>query len=221
MSSSRLLQPFFGSSQLIWANVIGLTLISLTVGYRLGGRIADQKPDVQVLGLILLGAGLATAPIPLLARPILAWSASAFTSFSLDILIGSFFGVLLLFSLPIMLLGMVTPFAIRLSIRDVSTAGGTAGSLYALSTIGSIVGTFLPVVILIPRLGTNMTFYVFALILVVLGSLGIRRRAALVAIPAVLVLASLHLGLPSIRGPFCPSCTSVYEPESSCDYSHG
>ncbi len=218
LSSSRLLQPFFGSSQLIWANVIGLTLISLTIGYRVGGRMADQRPNVQVLGLILVGAGLATALIPMLAGPILMWSASLFTSFSVGILVGSFFGVLFLFFLPIMLLGMVTPFAIRMSMRDLSTAGATAGSLYALSTVGSIVGTFLPVVVLIPTLGTYLTFYVFALLLVVLGSFGIRRRIALVAITAVLVLAIQHLGLDPIRDSFCWSCTSRYEQESRYNY---
>ncbi|HEY0603916.1 MAG TPA: fused MFS/spermidine synthase [Herpetosiphonaceae bacterium] len=218
LTASRLLQPFFGSSQLIWANVIGLTLIYLTIGYRLGGRLADRRPDQSVLALILLAAGLSTAPIPLLARPILAWSASAFTTFSVGVFFGSFFGVLILFSIPIILLGMVSPFAIRLSMNDVSTAGSTAGSLYALSTVGSIIGTFLPVLVLIPAIGTNLTFYVFSLALVVMGALGMRRPIALVAIPAVIVLALLQLGLSGIREPFCRGCTSLYETESSYNY---
>ncbi|HEX6291652.1 MAG TPA: fused MFS/spermidine synthase [Herpetosiphonaceae bacterium] len=218
LTASRLLQPFFGSSQLIWANVIGLTLIYLTIGYRLGGRLADRRPDQSVLALILLAAGLSTAPIPLLARPILAWSASAFTTFSVGVFFGSFFGVLILFSIPIILLGMVSPFAIRLSMQDVKTAGSTAGSLYALSTIGSIAGTFLPVLLLIPTIGTNLTFYVFALTLVVLGALGMRRRVALVAIPAVILLAIMQLGLRGIREPFCRGCTSLFETESTYNY---
>lgn len=217
LTASRLLQPFFGSSQLIWANVIGLTLIYLTIGYRLGGRLADRRPDPQVLALILLVAGLATAPIPLIGRPILAAAASAFTSFSVGVFFGSFLGVLLLFSIPTILLGMVSPFAIRLSMNDVQTAGRTAGSLYALSTLGSIAGTFLPVLVLIPTVGTNLTFYTFALALVVLGALGMRRRAALVAIPAVILLAFFQLGLRGIREPFCreAGCTSLYEQERS------
>ncbi|MDP9314118.1 MAG: fused MFS/spermidine synthase [Chloroflexota bacterium] len=220
LTASRLLQPFFGSSQLIWANVIGLTLIYLTIGYRLGGRLADRRPDAQVLALILLAAGLATAPIPLLARPILAAAATAFSSFSIGVFFGSFFGVLLLLSVPIILLGMVSPFAIRLSMNDLETAGSTAGSLYALSTIGSIAGTFLPVLLLIPTLGTNLTFYVFALALVAVGALGMRRRIALVAIPAVILLAVFQLGLRGIREPFCrdSGCESLYEQESSYNY---
>lgn len=220
LTASRLLQPFFGSSQLIWANVIGLTLIYLTVGYRLGGRWADRRPDRQTLALILLLAGLATAPIPLVARPILAWSATAFQTYSIGVFFGSFFGVLLLFAAPIILLGMVSPFAIRLAVRDVETAGNTAGSLYALSTVGSIIGTFLPVLVLVPTVGTNITFYLFALALVTLGALGMRRRVALVAVPAVIALMAFQLGLRGIREPFCASsgCVSLYEEESTYNY---
>ncbi len=220
LTASRLLQPFFGSSQLIWANVIGLTLIYLTIGYRLGGRLADRRPELPMLGRILLAAGLATAPIPLIARPILQWSATAFQTYSIGVFFGSFFGVLLLFSAPIVLLGMVSPFAIRLSMRDVATAGSTAGSLYALSTLGSIIGTFLPVLVLIPTVGTNITFYIFALALVTLGAIGMGRRAMLVAVPAVIALMALQLGVQGIREPFCASsgCVSLYEAESTYNY---
>lgn len=171
LAASRLLQPSFGSSQFIWANVIGLTLLNLTIGYHLGGQLADRRPEPQMLGRILLAAGLLTAPIPLVARPILQWSATAFQTFSFGVFFGSFFGVLLLLSAPIILLGMISPFAIRLSMRDVTSAGSTAGSLYALSTLGSIIGTFLPVLFLIPTVGTSNTFYIFALALVMLGAL--------------------------------------------------
>ena len=220
LTLSRLLQPFFGSSQLIWANVIGLTLIYLTIGYRLGGRLADRRPEPGLLALILLFAGLTTAPIPLLGRPILAWSASAFTTFSVGVFFGSLFGVLILLSAPIILLGMVSPFAIRLSVRDVNTAGSTAGSLYALSTVGSILGTFLPVLVLIPLIGTSLTFYVFALALVLLGALGMRQRVALLAVPAVILLAVFQLGFRGIREPFCrdSGCVSLYEEESTYNY---
>ena len=218
LSASRLLAPFFGTSQLIWANVIGLTLIYLTIGYRLGGRLADRRPEERLLGLILLCAGLSTAIIPLVARPILQWSALAFSNFSVGVFVGSFFGVLLLFLVPLVLLGMVSPFAIRLSLRNVESAGSTAGSLYALSTVGSIIGTFLPVLILIPAFGTSRTFYIFSLLLVITGAIGMRRAAAVLAVPAVLLLAYLQLGFSGIRAPFCAGCTSLHEEESSYNY---
>lgn len=218
LTASRLLAPFFGTSQLIWANVIGLTLIYLAIGYRWGGRLADRRPDERLLGLILVGAGLSTAIIPLIARPILQWSASAFSSFSVSVFFGSLFGVLILFSVPIILVGMISPFAIRLSVRDVETAGRTAGSLYALSTVGSLIGTFLPVLVLIPTIGTARTFYFFALLLVIVGALGMRRRAAFLAIPAVLLLAAFQLGIRGIREPFCMGCVSLFETESAYNY---
>jgi predicted membrane-bound spermidine synthase len=218
LTMSRLLQPFFGASQLIWANIIGLTLLYLTIGYHLGGRLADRRPESPLLGRLLLLAGLTTAPIPLLARPLLQWSAGAFTSYSAGVFFGSFFGVLLLVSAPMILLGMVAPFAIRLSLRDLATAGSTAGTLYAVSTVGSILGTFLPVLVLVPLVGTSLTFYAFALALVTLGALGTQRRAALVAVPAVIALALLQLGVQGIRAPFCRGCESLYERESSYNY---
>lgn len=211
LTASRLLQPFFGSSQLIWANVIGLTLIYLTIGYQLGGRLADRRPEQNVLGLILLLSGLATAPIPLIARPILQASSMAFSSYSVGVFFGSLLGVLLLFTVPIILVGMVSPFAIRLSVQDVNTAGRTAGSLYALSTLGSIIGTFLPVLVLIPQFGTNWTLYIFSLALVIVGALGMRRRVALIAIPAVLALAAFQLGMPGTREPLFEGGRSLYQ----------
>ncbi len=218
LSASRLLQPFFGSSQLIWANVIGLTLIYLTVGYSVGGRLADRYPSARVLAAILVAAGVSTAFIPLLSRPILAWSVQAFTTFSAGTFLGSLFGVLLLFALPIILLGMVSPFAIRLSLHDVRSAGNTAGSLYALSTLGSIIGTFLPVLFLIPTFGTHATFLVFALVLALLGAWGLRGAVAYVAVPAVILLAVFQFGLGTIREPFCGRCEALFERESSYNY---
>lgn len=218
LSASRLLQPFFGSSQLIWANVIGLTLIYLTVGYSVGGRVADRYPHPRVLATLLLVAGACTALIPPVSRPILAWSLQAFTTFSAGTFFGSLFAVLLLFAAPIILLGMVSPFAIRLSMLHVHTAGQTAGSLYALGTLGSIIGTFLPVLLLIPTLGTNATFLVFAGVLVLLGAWGLRGAVAYVAVPATILVAVLQVGLHTIRQPFCAGCEAVYERESSYNY---
>lgn len=218
LSASRLLSPFFGGSQIIWANVIGLTLIFLTIGYSVGGRLADRRPEPHLLYTIMLAAGLFTAIIPLAARPILAWSTQAFNSLSAGVFFGSLLGVLVLFSAPLILLGMISPFAIRLSMRDVVNAGRTAGNLASLSTLGSIIGTFLPVLLLIPLIGTSWTFYCFALGLVLTGALGLRRRAAWLAVPAVIALAVVQLGFRGIREPFDSRYTSLYETESAYNY---
>lgn len=175
LAASRLLAPFFGTSLFIWANIIGLTLIYLSVGYAIGGRIADRYPSAFVLYSITTVAALSAGVIPLISRPILALSLEAFAAVSIGAFYSSLVGTLILFAIPITLLGCVSPFAIRLAVRTVSGAGNTAGSLYALSTAGSIVGTFLPTFLLIPRIGTMRTFYTFSVILLVASLIGLLR----------------------------------------------
>ena len=119
-------------------------LASLSVGYWLGGKIADRSPSPRVLGRIVVLAAVLVAIIPFAAGPFLDLSVRGLDQVSAGAAIGSFFAVLALFAPPVMLLGMVTPFAIRLAIDDVRDAGSVAGRLYALSTAGSLLGTFLP-----------------------------------------------------------------------------
>ena len=224
MTASRLLAPYFGTSQLIWANVIGLTLLYLTAGYALGGRIADRYPQLGLLCTIIALAGVFSAVIPLLANPILRWSLSAFATYSIGVFVGSLLGVLALFSIPITLLGMVSPFAIRLVIRDPKVAGKAAGNLSALSTLGSILGTFLPALLLIPLVGTSMTLYLFSagLLLIALPGLWLeRRRKALVA-AAVALVGIIALALFPPTGPIkvadCSGCDLILEDDSAYNY---
>lgn len=218
LTAARLLQPFFGSSNLIWANVIGLTLIYLALGAYLGGRVADRRPERCLPARLLLWAGLTLMPVPLVARPLLRWSVAAFDTYALGVFVGSLFGVLALFSAPLILLGMVTPVALRLCLRDVRAAGSTAGTLSALATLGSIMGTFLPVLVLIPLLGTRLTLALVAVALVVLGAVGVRQRRAWLAVALALALmAIIRLGL-AIRPPYCQGCEALYETESRYNY---
>ncbi|HEX2291923.1 MAG TPA: fused MFS/spermidine synthase, partial [Gaiellaceae bacterium] len=157
IAASRLLAPYFGNSTIVWANVIGLTLASLSVGYWLGGRVADRHPTGRALGLVVVAASCLIALATLAARPILDLSVEGLDRVSAGAAIGSFFGVLILFVPPVTLLGMVAPFAIRLAIVGVETAGTVAGRLYAISTIGSLLGTFLAALVTIPVIGTQRT----------------------------------------------------------------
>ncbi len=181
LAASRLLAPYFGTSLFIWANLIGLILLYLTAGYWLGGRLADRHPSREALYHVTALAAVFTGVIPLLARPILYLSSVGFATYSLGIFWGSLVGVIALFAVPITLMGCVSPWAIRLAVQDVRGAGRAAGTLYALSTLGSIVGAYLPVLLLIPTIGTNRTFVVFsvALLLVSLVGLAQERRKAL------------------------------------------
>jgi spermidine synthase len=193
IAASRLLAPYFGSSTVVWANLIGLVLAALAVGYWLGGRLADRRPDPRLLGLIVLGAAVYVALIPFVTGPILDAGARALDRVEAGAVAGSFFGTLFIFVPPVLLLGMVSPFAIRLAIEDVASAGQVAGRLYALSTAGSLLGTFLPALVTIPLVGTQRTFLGSAAVLALSASVLLGRRYLLVAL-AVLALAAIPPG---------------------------
>jgi predicted membrane-bound spermidine synthase len=219
MAAARLLDPYFGNSLIIWANLIGLVLIYLTLGYYLGGRLADRRPDESLLYQLTALAGFAIGMIPNASRPILSWSVQGFAHFDAGILLGSLLGVILLFSLPVTLLGCVSPFAIRLATQDVRSSGSVAGSVYALSTVGSIVGTFAPVLLLIPTVGTRATFFLFSLTLLVVSLVGLglsRPRLAALYLPLLLLVVLLALlGSPSA---IKADEGLVYETESAYNY---
>ncbi len=149
----------------MWANLIGIVLAALSVGYWLGGRIADRRPEPTLLGHIVLASAVFVAAIPFVASPFLDVTVDGLDETSAGAVVGSFLAVLLLCAPPVVLLGMVSPFAIRLAVSSIATAGQVAGRLYALSTAGSLLGTFLPALVLIPAIGTQRTFLVVSAIL--------------------------------------------------------
>ena len=199
--ASRLLAPYYGSSTVVWANIIGLILASLSIGYWLGGRLADRHPSPRRLAALVLAAAVWVAAIPFVARPFLDLSVEGIASLSTGAVVGSFIASLALFAPPVVLLGTVTPFAIRLAATGVDDAGRVAGRVFALSTAGSLLGTFVPALITIPLIGTQRTLLLAALVLALAAAplLGGRRRllgfaaaafcAALLALPAGVVKA--------------------------------
>ena len=222
LTASRLLGPYFGTSTFIWANVIGLTLAYLSIGYYFGGKVADRWPSATLLYSITAVAGFFAGLIPILSRPILETSLAAFDNVAVGAFYGSLVGVILLFAVPVTLLGFVSPFAIRLRIDAVSDAGNTAGSLYALSTIGSIIGSFLPVLLLIPLVGTYWTFYIFSIALLVTSAIALLvvRRWLIAATSAVLAVAVALLAVfadISVIRP-APYGDLLYEAESEYNY---
>jgi spermidine synthase len=190
ISASRLLAPYFGNSTVVWANVIGLILIYLSVGYWIGGRFADRHASPRTLGRILLVAATAIAVLPLVAHPVLRIALDGFDRIQVGAVVGSFFATLALFSLPVTLLGMVSPFALRLALTRVDNAGAISGRLSSLTTVGAIAGTFLPALVLIPAIGTQRTM-IGAALLVSLGAVPLlerRWRFAPVVIAALLLI---------------------------------
>jgi predicted membrane-bound spermidine synthase len=211
IAAARLVAPYFGSSTAVWANVIGLILLFLALGYFLGGRLADRHPQPALLALLVAVAAACVAATPFLARPILRSSLDAFDSVSIVTVVGSFFGVLALFAVPVTLLGAVSPFAIRLRLVDVAEAGTVAGRLYALSTAGSIFGTFASALVGIPFLGTQRTLELTAIALAATAPLLLGRRW--LAVPAA---AALLLIIPA--GAVKAGTNVIYETESPYQY---
>jgi predicted membrane-bound spermidine synthase len=193
LTASRLIAPYFGNSTFIWATIIGLTLTFLAIGYTLGGRIADRRPSARLLYGITAAAAIVIGLIPTAAQPILGASLTAFARYDVGAFYGALIGVLLLLAIPVTMLGFVSPFAIRLRLANVASAGMTAGNTYTLSTVGSIAGSFVPVLVLIPLLGTNQTFTTISLVLLIPSVIGLILLRAL--LPAV-ILAALFAVVP-------------------------
>jgi predicted membrane-bound spermidine synthase len=195
IAAVRLLAPYFGASTIVWANTIGIVLVALSVGYWLGGRLADRHPHMRGLCMVALIAALLLAAVPFVADPLLGVAVDALDEISAGAFVGSLLAVLVLVAIPVLLLGTVSPWAIRLGVQSVEEAGTVAGRLYALSTAGSLVGTLLSALVLIPLVGTRRTFLIFALAIAVVAVLGLRpvRKWAL-APAAIAVLIALPVG---------------------------
>jgi spermidine synthase len=219
LSASRLLGSIFGTSNIVWANIIGLILIYLTIGYFVGGRLADRSPHYTTFYRVITWAAFSSGLVPLIAHPILRTAATAVQDFDAAVTVGSFVSVLVLFSVPVTLLGFISPFSIRLALADIERAGQTTGQMYAISTLGSIIGTFTPVLLLIPQVGTARTFLIFAGILMAIGLIGLAiqdRRAALKLLWMPVLL--LILAILALRGPLRPPPSGMrllYEKESA------
>ncbi len=214
LSASRLIEPYFGTSNLVWATLIGLILLYLSAGYFLGGHWADRSPRIDVLYRIVAWAAFLIGLVPFAAHPILSLTAAGFADFNAALLAGSFITVLILFSAPITLLGCVSPFAVRLAVDDVSRAGNVSGRVYAVSTVGSFFGAFLPALALIPTVGTRVTFVVLSLTLLSIGLIGLGRRAirfAWMPIAIVGLATFVHPDMKSTLG-------TIFQTESSYNY---
>src|SRR3954470_2351592 len=165
IAAARLIAPAFGASTVVWANTIAIVLVALAGGYWLGGRLADRHPHTHGLALTaLLGAAL-VASIPLLAIPLLDVTEDSLGEFS-----GSLLVQIVLVAPPVLVLGALSPWAIRLRMRSVAGAGDVTGRLYALGTAGGLVGNFVATLVLIPWLGTRWTFLVCALLLALVSA---------------------------------------------------
>jgi len=220
LAASRLIGNVFGTSNIVWASIIGLILIYLTLGYFLGGRWADADPTPAAMYRVLAWGAFTLGLVPYIAGPVLRSAADAFDALQVGILGASFVAVLILFIVPITLLGTISPFAIRLSVDDTSHAGQISGQIYAISTLGSFIGTFLPTLVTIPAIGTTRTFLLFSLTLLFVALAGLGKFASQremfkhLWMPLVLAVIAALWTSQSLKN----SAGQIYETESAYNY---
>ncbi|MCB9758324.1 MAG: fused MFS/spermidine synthase [Alphaproteobacteria bacterium] len=207
MTALRLLAPFFGTSLLVTTILIGSMMSFLSLGYWLGGRYGDRHPTLRALCTVTTAASALVLLIPFAGKPILQLAAAtirpliegqalAEPQVAIATIVGGLLGILALIAMPVTLMGMVSPWAVRLGVDNLDDAGKVAGNLYALSTFGSILGSFLPALLLLPALGVRNTFVVVGLSLLAVSVAGIVGRprgaaAAAVAFPLLLLPESV------------------------------
>ncbi len=192
MLGSRYLNPYFGSGIYTWASLISTVLFALTVGYFIGGWLADRMPSVRVLATTILIGSIYVIVLPSFAQPLLEFVLDRVD----DVKAGSLLAALAILMFPVTFLGMYSPFAIRLLIRSASSSGTVSGTVYGISTIGSILGTLGTTFYLLPYMGSRTLTLLLggagviaALILMVLPMLGRRGAAAALIGALAFVLA--------------------------------
>ena len=199
LGASRLLAPYFSSSQIVWTIIIGTIMIAMALGNLYGGRSADKRPDPDRLYLRILIAAVWIAAIPFLGRyVIIGISGLLVVAVSSGFLIwAGFLACMVIFVFPLFLLGTVTPSLVKYTMDSLDDSGAVVGRLNAFNTVGSIIGTFVPTFVTIPAVGTAVTFLIFSGVLLLLGVLyfiSAKRRALRCVIAAALFIAFAVFG---------------------------
>jgi len=221
LSATRLLAPTFGTSSIIWSIVIGLIMICLSLGNILGGISADKHNSMDRLYALIWIAAIYIALIPLIGKYIVMLSVILFMWILPQNLVvaGSAFSCLAIFSFPLVIMGMVTPYLVKLGVTDMENSGKTAGKIYALSTIGSIIGTFVPTFITIPYLGTNKTFFTFSIILNIISLYYfLKKKTRLIRTSTSILIVIALMAIPFNDSYAFWKSNIVYEGESLYNY---
>lgn len=210
---SRVIGPFFGVSLFVWSSLIAVTMIALAAGYAAGGVLADRRDHPDYLYGIILLAGVLVLAIPFVK----GWTLRA--CMPLGLRLGAFTSSLVLFGPPLLLLGCVSPYIIRIAAREIRSIGRTVGSFYAISTIGSVAGTVLTGFVLILYVGVSQIFFLVGGLLVLLGAayfVFFRRKwpVAAAALLPLLLFALPGRGLTSVTLPSGTVATVVFNKDT-------
>ncbi|MCZ6724926.1 MAG: fused MFS/spermidine synthase [Thaumarchaeota archaeon] len=212
IAGSRILAPFFGNTIFVWGSLIGVVLAALSLGYFLGGRLSDRSPSFFQFSVILLAAGISILVMSV-ASPLIL---EAVFSINLGDRYGPLLATSILLIIPGTLLGMVSPYAVKLSAEKLEKIGGTSGNIYSLSTVGSIFGTFMTVFILIPELGVRSILFALGLTLVAISLLGLDNFGR--GLVVIIILIASVPALPLSLGSTFRSGDLVFEKDSP--YNH-
>ncbi|WP_242870226.1 spermidine synthase [Eubacterium ruminantium] len=199
LGASRLLAPYFSSSQIVWTIIIGTIMIAMALGNIYGGRSADKDPNPDKLYKRLIIAAVWIAAIPVLGKYIILM-VSGLMIVAVNnnfLIIAAFTSCMLIFVFPLFLLGTVTPSLVKYTVDNLEKNGRVVGNLGAANTIGSIIGTFLPTFVTIPAVGTSMTFLIFSGIILILGVvyfINAKRKYVAVAASIILFIVCIIFG---------------------------
>ena len=188
--AARVLSPYVGSSNVVWTSIIGIILVSMSLGYWLGGKKADKEASGNVLSRLLLGSALFTSIIPLLETIVV----KEFAGIVSNLIVAAILCAIIVFSIPSFILAMISPFAVKMKSMQETEIGSLSGRISSLSTIGSITGTFLMGFVLIPNIGvTNINIGITILLVVmsILAREDINKKYILSTISLVVVMIIL------------------------------
>ncbi|MBF0409002.1 MAG: fused MFS/spermidine synthase [Candidatus Riflebacteria bacterium] len=220
LTCTRFIAPYYGSSQITWTIVIGIIMLAISSGNIIGGIFADRPGNKDVLYHFMIAAALWISLIPVAGKAIIACSSiPLMVIFPENILIaGVTLSCITIFAFPCILLGAAPPLLVKLAMTDLENNGKAAGEIYAVSTIGSIVGTFIPTFLTIPSIGTGRTFQLFAVILALTSLIHFfrQRRHVFQIILICTGLALIFLFSPS--GAFAFWKENIIEAESQYNY---
>ena len=181
---SRIMAPYLGTSIVVWTSLIGIILGFLSLGYWYGGKLADQNPSYKMFSFVIFVGAIFVGLIVFIQTMVLNFIQNGIN----NIYLGTIIATLTLFAAPSALLGMVSPYAVRLKMKDVATSGRTVGNLYAISTVGSIVGTFAAGFLLIPFLGSTKIIFFLSIGLILISSLAYGKSFVKVKVSLILFL---------------------------------
>jgi len=209
---SRILTPVFGSSTYIWGSLIGLVLTGLSLGYFLGGKIADKDPKFRKICSIVFSAGLYIVFIPFIAPGVLGFTLNELPQNQFS----SLFATFALIFFPTTLLGFVSPYVIKLGTVTLHKVGNVSGTLYSISTIGSIFGTFLTIFVLIPTIDVRTILFGLGVVLMAVSLLGLRVWPKIITIAVIVILFTPSSSI--VTGLIPHTGTVILETET--EYSH-